>query len=199
MSFMIVESWNVESIKKFWFFITNICRMKLRMIFELMNATIFLFRFWNLINNDVQICLSLIFFSIRIVRMWKIFNNFKKKFFLFETDIFIIFFFNNYNKSRSSNFVCFFDFLFFFIRKFFVQIGNCVKTIFDRIKFISFSFFEILIVRIFETFFGKINKFFFNIFNTENRFFNNFSFEHIDISSTQFFSNICVTTHLRCD
>ena len=161
------------------------------MIFELINATIFWFRFWNLINNDVQTCLNWIFCFIQIVRMWKIFNDFK--FFFFETwnrhfyNVFFLTIITDY--VRQISFV-FSIFCFFFIRRFFVQIRNCVEMIFDRIKFISFSFFEIFTLRIFETFFAKMNKFFFNIFNIENRFFDNFSTEHIDISSTQFFSNI---------
>ena len=164
--------------------------MKFRMIFESMNATIFLSRFWNLINNNVQICLNLIFFSIQIVKMWKIFNDFKIFFLTWNRHFYNVLFFDNYNRLRSSDFVCFFDFLFFFIWRLFVRIRNCVETIFDRIKFISVSFFETFTVRIFETFFAKMNKFFFNIFDIKNRFFDSFSTEHIDISSTQFFSNI---------
>ena len=184
MSFIIVELWNVELIKKIWFFITNICRIKFRMIFELINATIFWFRFWNLINNDVQTCLNLFFF-IRIVKMWNFFNDFKNFFFWFETNIFVMLFFLTIiaNYVRQISFI-FSIFCFVFIQKFFVRIRNCVEAIFNWIKFILFSFFEIFIVWIFETFFAKMNKFFFNIFDHENRFFDSFSTEHIDISST---------------
>ena len=106
--------------------------------------------------------------------MWKIFNDFKKKNFWFKANIFIMFFFTNYNRSRSLNFVCFFDFLFFFIRKLFVQICNCVEATFNWIKFISFSFFEIFIVRIFETFFYENEQIFFQYFQYWKSFFRRF-------------------------
>ena len=161
MSFMIGKSWNVESVKKIWFFIINICRIKFWMIFELMNATIFWFHFWNLINNDVQTCLSLIFFLFESSKCEK-FSTILKffLFFWFETDIFIIFFFDNYSRSRSLNFVCFFDFLFFLFENFLFKFVIALKQFSIELNLFRFRFLKFLLFEFLKRFLQKWTKFF---------------------------------------
>ena len=132
MSFMILKSRNVEFVEKIWFSVTNICRIKFRIIFESMNATIFRSRFWNWINKNVHTCLNF-FFLFESLEHGK-FSTILEFFLFFEfwtsisimsffltviADYFcqISFFFDNYCRSFLSNFVFFFDFSIFFFSK----------------------------------------------------------------------------------